>query len=376
MLSLDTQNRSGTILLEVTWALASIGTILIILRLIIACKLLHNITLDSRLALVSWALAIAGQACLTQGVISGIGDHVWKFSAAELNNIYIYQYAATCLILFSAGVGRISVAALLLRVHRGPAHKPKRIFLLAVCITAALAGLTQFLVITIANSPASPYWNANQPGYTRYAEIPAKLGIFTGTCCAICDIVLAIYPTVTFWNLNISRNKRIGLCILLGGGMLAGIAAIVRIVFTRLAASTEDVTFAIAPLLTWTFAETWLILILGSTPTLRPLFQHVGHFFSTMGSWTGRSGPIDTDYGVQDSAVAGIVRPQQAHIRQSFRAWKSAPVGSSAAAELGFGDKMHNHGTGSRRACAKKPFEADKNVIITDERKPSESSSI
>ncbi|KAK0513982.1 hypothetical protein JMJ35_003704 [Cladonia borealis] len=70
---------------------------------------------------------------------------------------------------------------------------------------------------------------------------------------AFSDFVLAIYPVLLLRNVKISTRAKIGLSLLMAGGVL-------------------NTTYALSYLVIWAWTEEWLVLILGSLPPLRPLF--------------------------------------------------------------------------------------------------------
>lgn len=93
----------------------------------------------------------------------------------------------------------------------------------------------------------------------------AGIGVFS-------DIALAFYPIYLIGPLqHMKMSLKIGLCLILGGGIVAGVAGINKTI--AIATITQnDITFAIAKLNTWVLTEMWFIIIFGSIPVLRPFF--------------------------------------------------------------------------------------------------------
>lgn len=88
---------------------------------------------------------------------------------------------------------------------------------------------------------------------------------------AASDFVLALYPIFIFWDLQMSRKRKAGLCALMGGGIIAGTCGALKTVQVQQAYASQDVSYNLYPLLVTTLVEGWMILILASIPPLRPL---------------------------------------------------------------------------------------------------------
>lgn len=67
-------------------------------------------------------------------------------------------------------------------------------------------------------------------------------------------------------------KRKIGLCGLMGGGLIATACCIVKTVEIKNAAATTDITYALGKLNLFSYVEDWVIIMVGSMPPLRPLF--------------------------------------------------------------------------------------------------------
>ncbi|KKY26741.1 putative integral membrane protein [Phaeomoniella chlamydospora] len=68
---------------------------------------------------------------------------------------------------------------------------------------------------------------------------------------------------------------KLGLCILMGFGLIAAICAIIKTVLLTTISHTEDISYYLARLAITTATEQWIILIVGCIPPLRPLLKSV-----------------------------------------------------------------------------------------------------
>ncbi|MCJ1293337.1 hypothetical protein MMC34_004891 [Xylographa carneopallida] len=86
------------------------------------------------------------------------------------------------------------------------------------------------------------------------------------------DVCLALLPVTLFWNFNMSVKKRIALSFLMSGGLLAAISGAIKT--SKLPeANAVDVTWGTYDLLLWNGAETFLVILCGSIPALKPIYD-------------------------------------------------------------------------------------------------------
>jgi len=227
-----------------------------------------------RLTLVKH-LAIAAQALLTVAAVYGAGQHKKDLVPTDLPMVVKFQWLGTWLALLSGGVGKIAVVALILQIQGSAATRPKRYFLHFIWASAMLIDIMQVIMLINQCSPPWKLWYSKTPGNCHLVKVASNTGEFTGAWSAFCDIALAIYPATMFWDLSLNTKKKIGLTLLMGCGVVAGLTAAVKTGFVKLSTSTVDPTYVSTPLKILLYSETWLIIILGSIPTLKPLFDRI-----------------------------------------------------------------------------------------------------
>ncbi|KAK0932611.1 hypothetical protein LTR29_015810 [Friedmanniomyces endolithicus] len=80
---------------------------------------------------------------------------------------------------------------------------------------------------------------------------------------------------------------KVGLCLALGGGLIASAAGIVKTYQISTITHTQDITYAILDLLIFVSTEMWLIMIFGSLPTVCGTIVTTGKTMKAMA--TGRN---------------------------------------------------------------------------------------
>lgn len=88
--------------------------------------------------------------------------------------------------------------------------------------------------------------------------------------------MLAIYPIYLIWGLQVTLRMKIGLCFLLGFGLIAAACSALKTAeLTNLQHTDEegDITYFVARLSLTTIIEAWIVLVGGCIPPCRPLLK-------------------------------------------------------------------------------------------------------
>lgn len=89
------------------------------------------------------------------------------------------------------------------------------------------------------------------------------------------DVVLAVLPITVFYNLNLSFKKKLGLSVLLGLGLVAAICGAIKTKFLASLSARSDLTWDTYNLFVWSSAELFVIIVCGSVPPIKPLYDMV-----------------------------------------------------------------------------------------------------
>ncbi|KAN0077824.1 hypothetical protein V8E54_006128 [Elaphomyces granulatus] len=180
----------------------------------------------------------------------------------------------------------MAVVAFLQRMH-GPNHRNRVIFLWTVAGSNAIMNLITMIGNLTQCTPVSKTWDALESGTCADISRLQNYNYAQGSLSALCDFILALYPVTFFWELQLKRSVKIGLCMLMGLGILPGICAICKTVkFQQLVIAT----LADIPIL-WATIEMWVVLIVACIPPIRPLFLLIlGKVSGSMRTITGVTG--------------------------------------------------------------------------------------
>lgn len=116
------------------------------------------------------------------------------------------------------------------------------------------------------------------------------LGIVTAVFNVALDLIILILPQPVIWSMKMHRQRRFGVSLIFGVGLLATACAAGRVAATfALEYAPGDSTYTISPVLLWTFPEVTCVLLVFCMPALPQAFAEHGlpyKMVRSVGSWT------------------------------------------------------------------------------------------
>ncbi|MDI1487978.1 MAG: hypothetical protein OHK93_007252 [Ramalina farinacea] len=283
----------GPLVLGVTWAEASLALVLMAMRTYTNASIVRSFQWDYFWAMLTLVVGLVTQAMITVSVLSGLGNHIDLLFGPQLVKANLWSWIGQIVAVQAIGFGKIAVIAFLLRIQNR-AHSMKNTILVWILyfigFSNVVINIDQMILILLQCDPVPKLWNQELPGTCHHIQRTNNVAYFQGTWAALSDILLAVYPVVFFWSLKISNKIKIGLCLLMAGGLIAAASGIVKTINLKFISAEKDITYFISSLVIWALTECWLVLILGCLPPLRPLFVSVFHQLSTTHSRPKHSG--------------------------------------------------------------------------------------
>ncbi|KAF4551414.1 Hypothetical protein D9617_13g099130 [Elsinoe fawcettii] len=281
----------GQGLVALSGVLLAIGLIMVSLRVYTAFFVTKLPRLDLWFTLMAFILAVVAEPFLVLACKHGVGQKLALVRPEDLEGAFFYQTIYYGPIIMSTFFSKIATALIILQIQDRTYPKLKWIVYFVLFFNSVMC-----VIITIASwfqcDPVSDLWRTNPRMNPRcgLSDDIARIATAQGAASAFSDFFLALYPAVIFWHLNMSRRRRIGLCVLFCTGILAGIASTLRTARTSRLLQAE-VLVATAEVVTWGHCEAWLIIIVSCIPPLRPLFlQFYRNVTSSLHSFSNRSG--------------------------------------------------------------------------------------
>lgn len=120
-------------------------------------------------------------------------------------------------------------------------------------------------------SPSRKLWEPNVPGSCLDPSVQRNVGFFQSSFSTFSDFVLALFPLMVIWNLQMRLAVKFGIGCAMSLGIFATGAAIVKTIQLQQLTAREDYTYDTVGLVVWFTTEMYVIIIAACVPTLRPL---------------------------------------------------------------------------------------------------------
>ncbi|KAI0594613.1 hypothetical protein F4775DRAFT_426977 [Biscogniauxia sp. FL1348] len=248
---------------------------------------------DDVFMIITWVLF----ACLTAlvGIMASNGStrHVYYLDEKQAMYLVKLNYIGQPIGIVTVGTGKIAVGILISRLLGSLSKWRKRFVWGLLILTTIVTILAAIFTFTQCEVPAALWDPALRPTtYCWDPSVQSNFSIFSGSLNSAIDFILALIPITIIWRLQLSVRKRIGLGFLLGGGVLSGICASIKTQHLVSLAARFDLTWETFDLYIWTGSEIFLIIVCGSIPTVKPLWDR----FSGMKMSTGKGSYLPSSH--------------------------------------------------------------------------------
>ncbi|KAF2221289.1 hypothetical protein BDZ85DRAFT_265143 [Elsinoe ampelina] len=262
----------GHTILGILWMLVAIGTLLVGLRtyLVIQSRKFRWDFVWITLALIS---AIVAAAFIQVGVNSGLGAHVARLRFSQIWDVFFWFYLTIYAGTISIGFSKFAVIALLLDVYKGSRVAKRRYALWAIGAVFGVTTVLEIFLTAFQCNPLHKLWNLTADGVCPLATAGKAISYVHAGTGAVTDIMLALWPIGIVWNLNTSRYMKVSICLLMGLGIIPGIAALIRVWLLVRLHSSSDPTYESGLFILSAAVEAGLLIIVACIPPLRPLFR-------------------------------------------------------------------------------------------------------
>ncbi|EPS25418.1 hypothetical protein PDE_00351 [Penicillium oxalicum 114-2] len=275
--------------------LGSVATIFMILRVYVRLRINKFGTTALILALIAWLLTAITQTFSVIAILHGLGNHLELIvEAGELNNYLLFTWITIFFFNMAIPTGKVAVAAFLMEMNSQGNPKIRRC-LIAVAILNTILNIPQIVLPWFQCDPPKALWDPSRQNDCD-PRISVYYTYFAGAVAALSDFFLASIPITMLAPLRIDRTLKWGLSFLMGCGVFAGVAALVRTWAASLILGA-DPTYGVGTLFRWGEVEEWIVLITMSIPPVWPLIRPFTPRFCQS---QGRSRRLPTSRGDSD----------------------------------------------------------------------------
>ncbi|KAE8452235.1 hypothetical protein EG329_001702 [Mollisiaceae sp. DMI_Dod_QoI] len=262
----------GPELASVLGLFLGLATIFVCLRLYVKTFLSKSWGVDDVLLIVALIFFTTYCACSATGVHYGTGRHVTDIPLDDIPRALYYWWLCELFYTVTTVFIRLSIAVFLLRICVKPIHKRIVYGTLAMVIAFSIF---YFFLVMFQCSPYNYFWDQYKgakgscinPAAVPDASIAHSVVSFTA------DWILGLLPIALIYDLKMNFRTKVSVAVLMGLGLLAGVATMIRIPFIKVLALTDDFLFATTDVAIWSTVEPGLGIMAVGGATLRPLFR-------------------------------------------------------------------------------------------------------
>lgn len=181
---------------------------------------------------------------ITIACARGLGDHISTISKERKPQILKPQFFAVFFSLLALAFSKAAFAVTLLRLA---AARWQTYTLWFIIVSVNIILILDALVAFIGCSPVVKRWSMDTPGTCWDEEAVKVYSVFAGSYSVTMDAVLAILPAIMIRNLNIDMKEKIGVSILMGLGVFAGVTGAIKVSYLPDVGAWKDPTCTYYP---------------------------------------------------------------------------------------------------------------------------------
>ncbi|OQE29709.1 hypothetical protein PENSTE_c002G03056 [Penicillium steckii] len=257
--------------------LGAVGTIFMALRVYVRLRVNKFGTTALIWALVAWLLTTVTQSLAVVSILHGLGNRIVAVEAAgQLHHYLLFTWTTVFFFNLAIPTGKVAVAAFLIEMNSQGNPKIRR-SLIAVAAINIIFSIPQVILPWFQCKPPNALWDPALQNQCNHLT-SVRYSYFIGAVAALSDFYLAIIPITMLAPLKIDCKLKWGLSFLMGLGVFAGAAAIVRTWAVKFIIS-DDPSYGVGILFRWGEVEEWIVLISMSIPPVWPLFRPITRRF-------------------------------------------------------------------------------------------------
>ncbi|KJZ80539.1 hypothetical protein HIM_00389 [Hirsutella minnesotensis 3608] len=252
------------VLLPLTWL--AVG-----LRIYVRAYMTKSFKIDDWFMVVAQLTFTVVCAIVLEGVRTGLGKHN---AALTTNNLVLtlkWQALSIAVYILNMMFVKLSIGVFLLRLAVWTAYK----WILWTCLFVfTLWSLGIFFWNMFQCIPVEKQWDFRiQHGYCSSADAIISSAIALSVLTVLSDWVYALLPIPMMWNVKMTKQAKITVVVILGLGIFASIATLVRLRYLDGLQQMDDLSYSAIDAMVWTLVEPGVAIFASSLATIRPLLR-------------------------------------------------------------------------------------------------------
>jgi len=264
--------NKGPQILGASATVTTIALITVIVRLVVRSRIVRRLGTDDYAMVIAMLLSLGGMADIIGQVLYGAGRHA-AYLEPEVNTMGLkWNFAGQVIYMWALPAVKISVGFFLLRIAP---NKTYRRILQGVMVFTIAYTFVCFITLLLQCKNLAILWDATVQT-TCWSQ--STLQGLSYTSCVVnilTDIFFAILPIPMLWNVQINARTRASLICIMGLGVFACAAGIVKSAFISNYGKTGDFLWDSANLTIWYSVECNVGIVAACLPCLKPLFKRI-----------------------------------------------------------------------------------------------------
>ncbi|KAI1477116.1 hypothetical protein K445DRAFT_363824 [Daldinia sp. EC12] len=256
--------------LVVAWSFSVISTLVVALRFYVRLGIQRKFKIDDYMIIITLLCVMGMSAFLTVAVSWGAGKHIEAFESNPSDAKYAIKwvYLDESLAIMTPLFGRVSYVLLLSNIM--PPCRFKRILLWVLIAVHFVVDIVALSLSLAQCRPFRGYWDKST--HPNCWPFVVQIYAVSVQIWSVVDLVLAAFPCSLFWNLSLHWKQKVFLSSIMGFGVFAMIASIIKTIELK-NLKEEDLTFSMLRIAICSVFEAHLVLLSASLPTVIPIFK-------------------------------------------------------------------------------------------------------
>ncbi|KAF5657608.1 integral membrane protein pth11 [Fusarium heterosporum] len=269
---IDLSEENGSALVAAACALLTLSWISVGLRTYTRTFLMQGQQLDDWLMLIAQIIFTVSCSFILEGVHQGVGKHntAIENDQAEVEAL-MWQALATATYILNMMFIKLSIGVFLLRLC------VKRIYNWIIWISLAIISIWSVVLFfwnIFQCHPVQMQWDFRiKEGRCVSADQIVSAAYAISVMTVLSDWLYALLPIPMLWSVKMTKQAKATVIVILGLGIFASIATLVRLRYLADLTETNDILFAGTDAMVWTLIEPGVAIVASSLATIRPLLR-------------------------------------------------------------------------------------------------------
>ncbi|KAK9775286.1 hypothetical protein SCAR479_07962 [Seiridium cardinale] len=240
-------------------------------RLYVRLRMVHMFGADDWVMISAMTLSLAGLGVVIPEVMNGAGRHT-AYLDPETNRLGLkLNFITQPIYLWAIPLVKVSVGLFLMKISPNLLY---RRILQGIILFLMVYTVASFLTLVLHCQDLSALWDNRVQTYCWPNETIVGLGYSYSTINVVTDLFFALIPIPMLWNIQIDRRTKASLICVLGLGIFATAAAIIKFAYLSNYGKNGDFLWDSANLTIWFAIELNIGIIAACLPCLKPVFRH------------------------------------------------------------------------------------------------------